>query len=167
MPRTGNETEREKRVSEILSRGEETSDAVKGKIEKLEGLISEDEDRYLQKRRQYVSTNTVWYSYKTVSVTIVTFVVTLISIPFIGPALGIKGFSTDDPFSSFLGGLETFVPAAFGISLIPIILSVAKSNLNLQKLNSDIEVIFSEMMVLRNKVTLLQQKLVNMDRQWS
>ena len=45
---------------------------------------------------------------------------------------------------------------------VPIILYIAKSNYDLQKLNSDIEALYSEMMVLRSKVTILEQKLSDM-----
>jgi len=125
-------------------------------------LLDIDEVNYTKSRRNYALKNTVWFSRKTIAITIATF---LVSLLFVSLYISFSEGSirtSDLSFSSFLIGSQATIPIALGLSLIPIIVSIAINNLNLQKANADISASFSEMMIIRGKITLLQEKLVSM-----
>jgi hypothetical protein len=147
-------------LNEAFSMSEETEAEIQAKVKSLEELIGKEEIKYILRRRRYASKNTVWFSWKTISITIATFIASFLLVLLYVSPVSNSASTGDDVFSPFIKSAEVWIPIAFGLSLIPIIVSIAINNLNLQKVNSDISTSFSEMMIIRSKITLLQEKLV-------
>lgn len=147
-------------LNAALSKPEGTDEEIKVKVKLLEELLDTDEINYIGTRRKYASNNTVWFSGKTISITIATFIASFLVLLYVSSSSSAP--TDDDVFSRFINSAEISIPIALGLSLLPIIVSIAINNLNLQKDNADISASFSEMMIIRSKITLLQEKLFGM-----
>ncbi|HKI08795.1 MAG TPA: hypothetical protein VKA09_10400 [Nitrososphaeraceae archaeon] len=145
-------------LNDAFSMPEETEPEIKAKVKSLEKLLGTDEIKYIESRRNYASKNTVWFSGKTISITVATFIASfLLVLLYVSPSNS-SAPTGDDIFSPFIKSAEISIPIALGLSLLPIIVSIAINNLNLQKYNAEISASFSEMMIIRSKITLLEEK---------
>jgi hypothetical protein len=146
-------TQRKEKLRKKLIGSESKKEQLQEKIDAAEELLVINENEYAERRRDYPPLNTVWYSRNTLIITIAVFAVTFLAAEYISKLVTNHG-------TIFFSNLELSMPTALGTTLIPIIISIAKNNVRLQKKNAEINLIYSEIANLRNKITLLRQELI-------